>query len=291
MVIYVFGQQNGRIRDEDVVAFDAINKAYPLNAQSLLFIVNGLPKNRPQNYEGQVLLMLQDIIKFPVAPERVCFLDQIKQDSADERQAMKSQLLQFIIELTPTFHTKQQDIHLRVDEVSFLKEQIKQMTNVFEDNKIYFQNEIRQQQARYDRFVENQRAESEHFRRIIERQHADADEMRREQEKKLEQSQQAHTSQISIMQEQIKNMREEHERLSAEMAAARASEKESIQKALEQSRAAQEALQRRLEALINRPPQIIVCPSQPSSSVSAKTCPYPFPARYAIFFSVSLLEQ
>ncbi|CAF4980690.1 unnamed protein product, partial [Rotaria sp. Silwood1] len=70
LIIYVFGHQNGRIRDEDAVSFNAINKAYPLNIKSLLLVVNSLPADRPKTYEGEVMLMLQDIIQVAVAPER-----------------------------------------------------------------------------------------------------------------------------------------------------------------------------------------------------------------------------
>ncbi|CAF4883175.1 unnamed protein product, partial [Rotaria sp. Silwood1] len=52
VVIYVFGNQSGRIRNEDIVAFHALNNAYPFASKSLVLVVNGIPVDREENYEG-----------------------------------------------------------------------------------------------------------------------------------------------------------------------------------------------------------------------------------------------
>ncbi|CAF4031194.1 unnamed protein product, partial [Adineta steineri] len=65
LIFYVFGQQNGRIRDEDVVAFNALNKAYPLKLESLVLIVNGLVKDRSEGHEGEVTVLLEKLIGVP----------------------------------------------------------------------------------------------------------------------------------------------------------------------------------------------------------------------------------
>ncbi|CAF0875175.1 unnamed protein product [Didymodactylos carnosus] len=257
LIIYVFGQQNGRIRDEDAVAFNAINAAYPLSIESLLLVVNGLPATRPKNYEGEVMLMLQDIIKVPVTADRVSFLNHINRESFEERQALKNQLLSVIVELSPTEHIKTHDIHLKVDEVAMLKKQIEEMTKAFEQNKIYFQNEIREQQKRYDDLATNQKNEADHFRRIIERQTEEAKEIRQEEAVRSQNMQKAYTSQLLAMQNQMKAMQAEHERLTQEMGTKNKVDSQLIRQALEASNRAQTELTQKILELQNRPPVVV----------------------------------
>jgi predicted GTPase len=95
IVMFVFGQQGGRICDEDIVAFNAINAAYPFHPESLMLVVNGLPKNRPSNYEGLALVLLQNLLKgINVTNNKLCFLDHIDGDNPKERQYLKEKLLQ-----------------------------------------------------------------------------------------------------------------------------------------------------------------------------------------------------
>jgi len=94
IVMFVFGHQNGRIRDEDVVAFNAINAAYPFRPESLVMVVNGLPLSRPNDYEGTTLVLLQKLlVNTHVNSSNVCFLNQINANAPQERQVLKENLL------------------------------------------------------------------------------------------------------------------------------------------------------------------------------------------------------
>jgi uncharacterized small protein (DUF1192 family) len=246
LIIYIFGQGNGRIHDEDAIAFNSINKAYPLNIQSLLLVINGLPAVRPKNYEGEVMLMLQDIIQVPAAAERVCFLNQIDRENMEERLALRKQLVSAIIQLSPKEHIKMHDIHLQADEVAMLKKQILEMTKAFQENKIFFENEIREQQQRYDGLIVKQKAEAEHFQSIIDQQI--------EETKKMKEMQLA---QVRQMEERMKEMQAEHQRLTQEMANKSQAESAAIVKALEQSNQAQAQLREQITALQNRQPPVV----------------------------------
>jgi hypothetical protein len=123
LILYVFGAQGGRIRDEDVVAFNALNKAYPFKLESLMIVVNGVPKDRPKNYEGEVTVLLEKLIKVPC--KTLCVLDTINKSNPDERQKLKNKLLQVIVERRPQFHKKEQEIELQCEEVRKAKDQSK----------------------------------------------------------------------------------------------------------------------------------------------------------------------
>ena len=264
LIIYVFGQQNGRLRDEDVVAFNSINAAYPLNVKSLLLVVNGLPSARPDNYEGEVMLMLQDIIQLEIAADRVCFLNYIEKNDPSEREGLKNQLLKSIVELTPTEHIKIHDIHLKADEVSLLKQQIETMTRTFDENKAFFQEEIREHQQKYDQFVADQKVEADHFRRIIERQTEDAKEMRQNQEAQNQRMQDVYASQLSAMKEHMTSMQDDHRRLTKELRNKSDEEAKAVRSALDASNDEQKKLREKISELQTRRPEVV----EKKSSVS-----------------------
>ncbi len=182
LILYVFGSQGGRIRDEDVVAFNALNKAYPFDLKSLVLIVNGLPKDRPKNYEGEVIVLLEELIKVPC--RTLCVLDTINKNNQDEKQKLKNKLLQVIVERTPHIHEKKQEIELQSKDVRKAKEQIKALQAAFQENKQMYEEKIKEQQTAYDKMFATIRNENEQMRRLIERQ---AEETREFKNRMLEQ--------------------------------------------------------------------------------------------------------
>jgi len=196
--------------------------------------------------------MLQDIIQVPITENRVCFLNQINRESIEERQVLRNQLLSSIIELSPTRHTKVQDIRLQVDEVAMLKKQIIEMTEAFEKNKIFFENEIREQQKRYDDLTIKQKAETDYFQRIIDEQIVETRRMKEQQ-----------AAEVRQMEEHMRKMQAEHQRLTQEMINKSRDESESTRKALEQSNQAQAQLRQQIIDLQNRPiPTVYTTPQR-----------------------------
>jgi len=94
IILFVFGQVNGRLRAQDIVAFNAINAAYPFKQGSLLLVVNGVPKNRPSDYAEETLADLQKLLKnVNVNNNNLCFTDLINVNDANAKQILKSQLV------------------------------------------------------------------------------------------------------------------------------------------------------------------------------------------------------
>jgi hypothetical protein len=168
LILYVFGEQGGRIRDEDVVAFNALNKAYLLKPESLVLIVNGVAKDRDKDYEGQVIVLLEELIK--VRFQSLCVLDKIEKNNEGEKENLKNKLLQVIVERTPRDHFKKQDIELQREEVRKAKEEIKTLQKKFQENRQTHENQIKEQQAMYDRKFSEILKENEQMRHLIERQ-------------------------------------------------------------------------------------------------------------------------
>ncbi|CAF1996323.1 unnamed protein product [Rotaria magnacalcarata] len=196
LILYVFGSQNGRIRDEDVVAFNALNKAYPLKVESLVLIVNGAPKKRLEDYEGEVIVLLKELIQ--VSCQSLCVLDMIDENNQSERKKLKNQLLQAIVERTPRDHIKKQDLELQREEVRKAKAEIKVLQADFQNKLQMHENQIKEQQRMYDKkfdeirnqnelmqvLIENQRKEQENQRKEQENQRKEQENQRKEQEKR-----------------------------------------------------------------------------------------------------------
>eukprot|EP01133_Synstelium_polycarpum_P015326 gene15326-18158_t len=88
VVCFVFGSNGGRIRDEDILAFKALDQAYNLNRQSLCFIVNDLPAIRNKHYEGATTLRLSNLLSIPEESIKVSFVDRIiHNDVADYKRS------------------------------------------------------------------------------------------------------------------------------------------------------------------------------------------------------------
>ena len=97
IIIYVFGNQNGRIRDEDVLAFNAIHEAYEFKIESLLIVINGLSKQRPENYESMVIIQLQKVLNLGVTSKNICFLENIDPVNTSQREYLKECIFQVFI--------------------------------------------------------------------------------------------------------------------------------------------------------------------------------------------------
>lgn len=121
VIIYVFGNQGGRIRNEDVIAFNALNKAYSFQPKSLILVINNLPKDREKDYEGETIMRLRQWVHLDTSFQNFCFLDGINKSNAVERIRLRDQLLQAAMYAYPNIHTKQHDIQLDVDQIKKLQ--------------------------------------------------------------------------------------------------------------------------------------------------------------------------
>jgi hypothetical protein len=210
LILYVFGSQGGRIRDEDVVAFNALHKAYPFDLKSLVIIVNGLPKDRPKNYEGEVIVLLEELIKLPC--RNLCVLDTIDKNNQDEKQKLKNKLFQGIVERTPVDHKKKQDIELQSEDVRKEKEQIKALQTAFQQNIRIYEEKIKKQQTVYDEMFAIIRNENEHIWRLIERQTEETRELQNRMHEQEAAYKKKQEQQDAEHREEIHKMQKEHEK-------------------------------------------------------------------------------
>jgi hypothetical protein len=122
IVLFVFGHKNGRIPDEDLVAFTRINDAYEFPLESLLLIVNGIPSNRPDDYEGKTAELLHELTH--VNKNHIYFIEKTTLEKS--KRDIHNRLYEAIAKCEPSYHKKKQDIELVADEISRLKLESKQ---------------------------------------------------------------------------------------------------------------------------------------------------------------------
>ncbi|CAF0732721.1 unnamed protein product [Adineta steineri] len=171
IVMFVFGHQGGRICEEDVVAFNAINAAYRFQPESLVLVVNGLPKRRPSNYEGSTLVLLQNLLQgTSVNNNNVCFLDLINVNDLNERQHLKEKLLQVFVECMPSEHHKEQEIETLVDQLKQGTQRIKELQAQIEAEQDKYKKEIEEGQRVFNQTMTNHQTEIESLQRSIQKQ-------------------------------------------------------------------------------------------------------------------------
>jgi predicted GTPase len=136
VVVYVFSVTGGRIRDEDVVAFNAINKAYPLANKSLVIVVNNIPNmsaDERSDYESEATPFLKTLLE--IGFEHICYIYQLDPNSTDEKKAVRKELLKKIEVALPKIHKKEKEISLQVAELSNLKKQIADLQKQIEEDR------------------------------------------------------------------------------------------------------------------------------------------------------------
>ena len=117
IVVYVFGHRNGRIADEDLVAFHAITTAYTFRLDLLLLFINGIPSDHPAYYYDTIIDLLHRLTEVPTKN-----IFPIKQVIAeDEKEGLGRSLHEIISKAEPQCLKKKQSIVLIIDQIAELK--------------------------------------------------------------------------------------------------------------------------------------------------------------------------
>ena len=134
VILYVFGTgRGGRVDVNDVIAFNAINKAYPFSEKSVVFIVNQIPTDRKSNYESETKEALEKETEIPV--KYCCFFTTIDKSSTTEKQRIQTKLVDTITSALPKTHTKKQEINLLLTELPKLRKQIDDLQKQIEEDR------------------------------------------------------------------------------------------------------------------------------------------------------------
>ncbi|CAF1449537.1 unnamed protein product [Adineta ricciae] len=147
VVIYVFGHQNGRIRNEDIVTFRAIYNAYTFNPDSLIIIVNGLPPDRPSTYDTDTQATLIGLLG--IQPGRICFIDRLKLGGPQQID-VRTYLIDIILNVRPQVHTKTNDINLMIDTVPQLEAELNNLRIEMENERHEHEGVIANMEREYE---------------------------------------------------------------------------------------------------------------------------------------------
>lgn len=63
IVLFVWTHKGGRVVHEDIIAFQALNKAYQFSSESLAFVLNSLPPKRSPQYDEKFTVTLANHLK------------------------------------------------------------------------------------------------------------------------------------------------------------------------------------------------------------------------------------
>lgn len=182
IIIYVFGTQNGRIRNEDIIA---LNDAYSFKDKSLIFVINGISRqNRSSNYQGETITYLKSIFGKSMS-NSLCFLDYIDPNNSIERDQLREILMKDSCRLIPNIHEKQHEIQLQTDQINALKKALQKQKIQFDQ----------QQEQMKDQFIKAQQLYEQDFKYNQIKQ-----ELKRSQEE-----QRLHQSQIKAQQKQLQD--------------------------------------------------------------------------------------
>jgi len=121
VVGYVFLCGCGRISDEDVQGFQALDKTYNFNRASLFFIVNDLPRLNSA-YMTQTTTTLQNRLNIP-GPLKIAFCERIDTSNESAKQIMQQSIIAAIEKCVPYAHVKSGEIDLQSDHLKKLEQE------------------------------------------------------------------------------------------------------------------------------------------------------------------------
>lgn len=153
IIIFVLtGGAGGRLRQEDIVAFKAINKAYKFQPQSLLLVINDLPINKPADYEGNAITRISNVLG--LLNPHICFLDRIDNNNYNERNNIRIKLYTALkaMGIQPSVHTKICDIQMDADLLKTELAKAKQQQEEFEKVVGNLKDEINKRQSEFDEY-------------------------------------------------------------------------------------------------------------------------------------------
>ena len=131
IIVPVFGNgAAGRLRDEDLVAFNALNDVYRFRSESLMFIINDLPSDHSSYYEGKASARLENLLKMKELS--ICFVDRIDVNNWFQKKQLRMKLLNNLTSRNPSIHEKNGEIALPVDKIRQLTEEMRKKQDDFE---------------------------------------------------------------------------------------------------------------------------------------------------------------
>jgi septin family protein len=153
IIIFVLtGGAGGRLRQEDIVAFNAINKAYNFQPQSLLLIINDLPVIKPPDYEGNAITRIANVLS--LENPHICFLDRIDNNDSNGRNNIRIKLYTALkaMRIHPAVHTKVCDIQMDVDLLKQELAKARQQQEQFDKLVGTLKDEIKQRQSDFEQY-------------------------------------------------------------------------------------------------------------------------------------------
>jgi len=156
MVLFVFGTQGGRIRNEDVIAFNALNDAYPFESKSLAIVVNSIPNDHDEDYEGETIVLLKQLLNMQDACRNICFLENIDKKDTNAIEQLRQKLFEVILQIQPKVHAKVHDIELNTTLVNNLLKRMEILQEEFRQERQNLTREIQEAQHRYQRELAHQ---------------------------------------------------------------------------------------------------------------------------------------
>lgn len=143
VVIFVWTQIGGRVQNDDVIAFKALNDAYKFKLESLLFVVNNVPVSRPATYEGLFIATLKSSLpSVQISNIDTIFIDSIHMGDKNQTLIAHDKLIKHIVLHPALVQTQHSAIRLQSDELNEMRNIIKNQQKEAEKDRRRFQTQI-----------------------------------------------------------------------------------------------------------------------------------------------------
>lgn len=144
VVIFVWRQTGGRVQNDDIIAFNALNKAYKFPQDSLMFVVNDLPPRRPPEYDGNFFLEVRNQVKeLPVDMKSTVFIDKLDPDDKQKMNNARARLFDLIAHHYAAQQKIQASIDLEADKLNEMRRIIDELRKENGKHQENYENEVK----------------------------------------------------------------------------------------------------------------------------------------------------
>jgi ElaB/YqjD/DUF883 family membrane-anchored ribosome-binding protein len=155
VVLFVWRQTGGRVQNDDVIAFNALNEAYKFPRDGLLFVINNVPVQRPMGYEGKFIATLNNLLKpMSVSDIDAIFIDTLDMGDQTNKNSARTKLMKHIM-IHPAMEQKQQkEIRVESKALKELREQLKKQQEDAEKDRDKLKKEVEEMTKQHKKMEE-----------------------------------------------------------------------------------------------------------------------------------------
>lgn len=170
VVMFVFGNTNGRPNPMDVQAFLAFKKAYELNPGSILFVFNSIPASFTEENKARFVALVAQAIDWEGNMNFV-FVERFRSDDPTDPACAESRakIIEAIENALPERHEKKEEIVFDVEQIQLLEGKLTDLNKKMKQGQVEHEKAIKSYEAQVQHWKDEaaRRGKKKWYERVL----------------------------------------------------------------------------------------------------------------------------